>query len=382
MEKQKTPKETFERNLYSEYLINLIYLHENDSAKKFLKDNKSFDPNYLLIKDDRVTSALHTSIMQSNLEMFKILLTLHDIDVNVKACNLRQTPLHTAVHHGKRYEYIELLLSHPNIDPYEKDNKGKTAFQYALEYQNICGHDDRDVDLFMNKLKPKMRKDFKDEKIYWKLCDLHLAKKSKFLYNIITDIDGEKKSLKINDIFIGAIVTGQLDINFICPFDIYALTDFGIRQFLKRGKFILNTLLRKNNHLLSIIVGQKNLNINLQDFEGRTALHKTIIKCYKDDFSFKLLISDPRTRLDIKDKNGNDILRTADTMYSRYRTKADIEKKKDSPSESVVLRADRSLKILETIKNVLKYGEKERLRIRNEIVDIPSEPHGKWVRDF
>lgn len=53
---------------------------------------------------------------------------------------LGQTPLHIAASHGANYETVQLLMMHPFINPYLKNNNGEAPVEIARRssrYYNI-----------------------------------------------------------------------------------------------------------------------------------------------------------------------------------------------------------------------------------------------------
>ncbi|GLV33797.1 Ankrd49 [Carabus blaptoides fortunei] len=72
---------------------------------------------------------LHSACQWNNYRCVVKLLQ-HGADVNAKS-NGGQTPLHIAASHGASYETVQLLLSHPYIQPQILNSNNETAYDIA-----------------------------------------------------------------------------------------------------------------------------------------------------------------------------------------------------------------------------------------------------------
>jgi ankyrin repeat protein len=145
-----------ELQYYPEFLFNIINMDYrlyntdkyelNETIKLLYEHPNKLDINKILpfTKDKRIMyqyesvkytgTVLHMAITANKKYLIEYLLTIPDINVNIK-CNDENnipddTPLLMAVHNFNK-EFIELLLKHPNIDTNIKDKNGLIAFEIA-----------------------------------------------------------------------------------------------------------------------------------------------------------------------------------------------------------------------------------------------------------
>ncbi|XP_050316125.1 ankyrin repeat domain-containing protein 49-like [Anthonomus grandis grandis] len=92
----------------------------------------------LSAKTEMQWEPLHSCCQWGNFKCAAVLIQ-HGANVNAVSEG-GQTPLHIAATHGKNYDVIQMLLLHPYINPFIKNNSGETAADIARrssKYYNV-----------------------------------------------------------------------------------------------------------------------------------------------------------------------------------------------------------------------------------------------------
>ena len=117
-----------------------ILMHVAGSGDaSMLNDIMKLGPN-LDVKDNIGRTALHFAARAGNLETFKILVELDEIDIDA-VTNAGMTPLMCAVESGAIQVVAESLNN--NLNPFLKDALDRTALDYAMYYRDALGDDMR-----------------------------------------------------------------------------------------------------------------------------------------------------------------------------------------------------------------------------------------------
>jgi ankyrin repeat protein len=110
---------------WKDYIIN-----NNIEAIKYLLDNNLIIINKQFDNGEKWTLLMYASVNNS-IEIVKLLLSYNGINVNQQnECGI--TPLMIVTYWGFK-EIAELLLNYPGINILLKDDKNKTALDYAKE---------------------------------------------------------------------------------------------------------------------------------------------------------------------------------------------------------------------------------------------------------
>ena len=114
----------------------IIYNEKRIEIFKYLVSLPSINVNVATSYNSR--TPLIMAVSTDKRTYFDILMERKDLDVN-KQDNGGRTALMKALYYAEDY-YIESLLTHPNIDLYLKDNKGRDAYDFAkgvMDYQRL-----------------------------------------------------------------------------------------------------------------------------------------------------------------------------------------------------------------------------------------------------
>ena len=117
--------------------MNLLMLVSAECNADQLREILTLEPN-VNAKDAIGRTALHFACRAGNLETFKVLVELEDIDVDAVS-NAGVTPLMLAVESGKIQLVAEGLNN--NLNPFLRDGLDRAALDYAQKYKGNLGND-------------------------------------------------------------------------------------------------------------------------------------------------------------------------------------------------------------------------------------------------
>ena len=117
--------------------MNLLMLVSAECNADQLREILTLEPN-VNARDAIGRTALHFACRAGNLETFKVLVELEDIDVDAVS-NAGVTPLMLAVESGKIQLVAEGLNN--NLNPFLRDALDRAALDYAQKYKGNLGND-------------------------------------------------------------------------------------------------------------------------------------------------------------------------------------------------------------------------------------------------
>lgn len=270
--------------------------------KKFLSLNSNNINSYL---NEYKETLLHSAVRDFNrkigFSIAKQILNYSDLNVNIQDF-WGKTPLHLAVM-NENIDAVKLLLSHPNIDINEPDNTYNTPLKTAVtrNYYDI-------VKILLN----DPRIDINKSDIYG--CNVIFDTKNLDILKLLLshkDINVNKLSSSKNCVLHKFITNGlikniellilhkNLNINIQNRLGASALH---IAIMLNANTSSSNYTITEMQEIIEMLVKHERIDINLKDFFGCTPLHIAIT--YNDINTVELLLSHPKIDVNIQNING------------------------------------------------------------------------------
>ena len=331
-----------------------------DKFNKTPLQNAYFDKDYriinLLLSNDNTDvniinqfgdTLLHNACYNKDYIMIELLLSNCNIDVNIKN-KVGNSPLIDLCSVYNRHDIIQLLLNKGNIDVKIQNNKGYTALMYVC----CSNNDDKElIELLLNKeiiyenIQDNISLlDLQDENGYTALMHACINKN----YNII-ELLLTKQNIDVNlqdeDGYTALIHTClvQDDISDDDDSSDNDNDDENDENY--------------DNQLINLLLSNDNIDVNLQDRKGFTALmHLCIRKNYR---IIKLLLNNDKTDVNITDNDGNTLLQNAcdekdyriiKLLLSNNKTELNFKNKEGMTAYDIAIENDLDSSILRKLK--------------------------------
>lgn len=247
---------------------------DNNSLHQLAKDGNVAAVERLLVEDnesineldDNGMAPLHYAAARGYIEIVRLLLTQHNLNINVQTSTTNITALHYAATHG-HVEIIKLLLATRNVTADARDQNGETALHYAVCFDHIEA-----VKLLIG------------------------------MHNLVNNSG-------MNVVHCAAEHGSTTTLRYILEH----CADIDIDLQDNQGNTAVHSCcryLKKDNFANALqILAEYNANIDLQNFTGETALH--ILAGNGNVDSIKLLVKQYNANINLRDNNGNTIMHCA-----------------------------------------------------------------------
>jgi len=275
------------------YLLHFILLYDQiDILKILLKKNIRLD---ILDTDSR--TILYIPIKYNFIDSTKLLLDYNKKIIGISLIDIKDNFGLTALHYCALFnniEFLKLLLKY-NADPLIKDNSGNNALHLALENNKI------EVLTF---LIDNVNLNFVSNKNET-LLQSALALGNIDIVNILLDknidLDNQENEYGLSALH-QCIINNNIDIT-------SKLIDSGANinlQDLQGNSPLIYSIDEDNMELTSLLIKNNNINFNLTNIKGETALHIILKNKFNNTNLIKKFIK--YTDLNIQDNNGNTCL--------------------------------------------------------------------------